>query len=45
MYRENADGTKDVTVIVLNMAELPKGTLQGILRLAKVSKQQFRDAL
>ena len=45
MYRERPDGTKDVTVIVLNQAEVPRGTLRDILKLGKVSRSAFQSAL
>ncbi len=45
LYRERPDGTKDVTTVVLGKKELPRGTLRAILRLAKVSDDQFIAAL
>ena len=45
MYREHADGTKDVTVVILGRKEVPRGTLRDILRLANVSDDEFLRAL
>lgn len=40
LERRGADGTTDVT-IVPNHSEVQTGTLQGILKLARVDKKDF----
>ncbi len=45
MYRERADGTKDVTVVILGKKQIPRGTLRSILKLGKVSDAKFIGAL
>lgn len=43
--RERADGGSDVTVVVLNKREAPRGTLRSILRLASLTADEFLDRL
>ena len=41
--RLRPDGTHDVTVVVLGKSEVPKPTLDGILRLAGVQFSEFLE--
>lgn len=43
--RENADGTKSVTTVVLGKKEVTRGTLRNILRQASISIEEFRALL
>lgn len=45
MWRPRPDGGKDVTTVVLGKKEIPRGTLKGILELARVTQSEFLAAL
>ncbi len=45
MWRPRPDGGKDVTSVVLGKKEIPRGTLKGILELARVTHAEFTAAL
>lgn len=45
MYRARKDGGNDHTTVVLAKKDIPVGTLKAILRTAKVSTEEFQDAL
>ena len=38
-------GNKDITVVPLGKREIPRGTLQNILRLAGLTADEFRQLL
>ena len=41
--RRRPDGTHDVTVVLLGQKEVPKGTLDSILKLANIDYEEFLD--
>jgi predicted RNA binding protein YcfA (HicA-like mRNA interferase family) len=43
LRRPREDGTHDVTVVPIGKKEIPKGTLDGILRLANLEYDDFLD--
>lgn len=45
MWRPRPGGGKDVTPVVLGKKEIPRGTLKGILELARVTQAEFVAAL
>jgi predicted RNA binding protein YcfA (HicA-like mRNA interferase family) len=45
MFRPRADGGKDVTSVVTGKKEIPRGTLKGILEVARVTQIEFLAAL
>ena len=45
MWRARTDGGKDVTSVVLGKKQIPRGTLKGILELARVTQDEFLAAL
>lgn len=45
MWRPRAGGGKDVTAVVMGKKEVPRGTLKGILDLARVTQGEFIAAL
>lgn len=45
MYRARLDGNNDVTTLIRSKTEIPRGTLTHILRLARVTNNDFIAAL
>ena len=43
LKRQRPDGGHDVTIVTLGKSEVPKGTLNHILKLANVSRDEFLD--
>ena len=45
MKRKRDEGGFDITVVVLGMKEIPRGTLRQALALGGVTVEEFSDAL